>query len=631
MWILVAALVLLAVYPVGGTLVLSTGLFERLMRSEDLRIEIDKPAWTLWPGHIHVAGARVFVNGETQFILGAKNLLIHVNLFPLVKKRLRVTKITGDDVRYFMRVQVEDSKGIERRLAAYPPLEGLPGDPTLSKKKAQNKEEREGDFTVDTDGIDISIAELWFMEYHYVGPGKLTGGFLIGPNKMRVNTSVQELGPGELRFGKDQVVLEDFAGRIQAQIPELNPMEHADESFLELVTSDVELKGNTTTLEPVGAYATSVTVREGQGPFEARVVLDKGRLGETSKITFATDEVRVRGNGFDVVTDWDFVAKVGKAEDPKSAPHESDRSVLPRILSKSEATYISLVKPRREPFTIHVREHRHDVVLRTNQLGRMTDIDHARIRFPMIFTNDLADLAPLTDGGAIESQAGELRASLVLDVDEEHVATGGFNTRFRGLRFGAAGMLLRGQGDGTCRIHVDIDKKATALRDMSVDLSEVGMHVGDETVEGWWTKVRVPYLGAWGFPPERFEGRVSVVSKSAEPILKALAGKDEIPGIVPDLTSLNDLRIRGKFRKDRTETDVLLEPLENELFDVAGRYYSKGEHSWLAVVVGGKAVSLGIAKNASGTTWKPFAREGWLNEQLRSFPKQSEKIRSSQP
>ncbi len=628
-WVVVAA-VALAVYPVFGTLFLWTGLFEKLMASEDLRIEVDNPAWTLWPGHIHVAGARVLMNGTTQFKLSGKNLALHVNLFPLVKKRLRVTSIHAEDVRYWMRVQVKSPKGIEERLAAYPRLDDLPGNPTLIEQQAQKTEERESDFTVEIDGIDVRVAELWFMEYHYVGPGTLKGGFLVGPRRMRVGTSVQDLGPGELRFGADHVIARQFGGRIHATIPELNPEEHADESFLELVTANVELRGDVQTLSHVSAYTDGIRVLEGAGPFETRLFLDKGNLGESSRLSFSTKKVGVRGKGFGVATDWTFDAHVEKAA-PASAKQGPNASALPRIRSTSRVTYVSFSNERNDIFTIQLHDHEQDVVLRTTQLGRMTDIDHARIRFPEIVTTDLDDLAALTsESGKIRSGGGEARGALTLDVDAEHVARGRFNATFTGLQLEAAGMQFWGRGDASCLMRVDTRQKSATVNDVFVRLGDVGMRAGNETMEDWWTHISVPRLSIQGAPPRSLSGGVVIVAKSAEPILKGLAGKDEISDLIPKLTNLNDLRVRASLRRTNDAMDVLFEPVANELFDLAGRYYSKGEKSRLAIVVGGKAVSLGIARDDSGTTLKPFAREDWLNAELARFPTPA-KVDSSQP
>jgi hypothetical protein len=630
-WAIGVVLALL-VYPVLGTLFLWTGLFERSMRSDHLIVHIDQPSWTLWPGHIHVRGATVLVNGETQFKLQAKNLLLHVNLFGLFKKHLRVTHLSGDDVHFFLRVKVQDPRGIEQRLAAYPPLTDLPGQSDLVEKKATRSDQPSSEFTVEVQGLNARVSELWLMEYHYVGPATLRGGFLIGPLRMRVDASVQEFGPGELRFGEAQVIATSFSGRVAATIPELNPMEHADESLLELVTADVFLKGDVQTLAHVSAYMPTTRVEAGAGPIEARFLLSNGRIAAPTYATFSTKKVGVRRSGFAADTDLTFDARFGTA-DPKAAKGlPSDDQVLPRLSSKSASTYVSLGNNRGNTFKLQFQDHEHSVVLDSNQLGRMTDIDHARIRFPKIYTNDFHHLGALTETpSAFTSQAGVGQASLALDIDHHHVMTGPFQASFREVRLSAADMLIQGQGDASCRIQVDLDHKVSTLKAGSVDVSEIGLKVGDQHMEGWWARVEAPQLTAHGFPPARVEGRIALRAKSAEPLLKILAAKGKIPDFIPALTSLNDVRGAGTFRKTETVTDVVLEPLDNVLFDVAGRYYEKGRDSRYAFVVGGSVLSLGIADDGSGLSVMAFAREGWLNEKLLGLPKPVTQVHSSEP
>jgi len=630
-WAIAVVLVLL-VYPVLGTLFLWTGLFERAMRSDQLSVRIDHPSWTLWPGHIHVRGATVLVNGETQFKLEAKNLLLHVNLFGLFKKHVKVTHLSGDDIHLFLRVKVNDSRGIEQRLAAYPPLPDLPGDPELVEKKAVPRDQPSSEYTVDLDGLEAHVSELWLMEYHYVGPATIRGSFLIGPLRMRVNASVQGFGPGELRFGEKQVIATSFNGRVAATIPETNPMEHADESFLELVTADAFLKGDVQTLAHVSAYMQGTHVEAGAGPFEARIVLSNGRVSAPTYATFSTKKVSLRRSGFAADTDWTFEARFDKANPKEATGLASDDEVLPRLSSKSASTSVSLGRRPGNLFKLQLHDHEHVVVLDSNQLGRMTDIDHARIRFPKIYTNDFHDVGALTETPpSFASQAGEGRASLALDIDHHHVMTGPFQATFRGVRFTIADVLFQGQGDASCRIHVDLDHKVSNVKGGVLNLSEVGLVAGDQHMEGWWAKIEAPQVTAHGFAPALVEGRIALRTKSAEPLLKILAAKGKITRLIPDLISLNDVRGGGTFRKNETVTDVVLEPLENVLFNVAGRYYEKGHDSRYAFVVGGSILSLGIADDGSGLSVMPFAREGWLNEKLLGLPKPVTQMRTSEP
>lgn len=57
------------------------------------------------------------------------------------------------------------------------------------------------------------------------------------------------------------------------------------------------------------------------------------------------------------------------------------------------------------------------------------------------------------------------------------------------------------------------------------------------------------------------------------------------------------------------------------VWDAAGRVYSSPKQSLMALVVGGQAVSLGVANMGDGLTLRPFAKTDWLNSRLAEFPK----------
>src|ERR1041384_2753188 len=215
---LLLGLALLLAYPVLGTLALWTGFVEWVIRDDDVKVEISNPAYTIWPGRIHMKFVRIYVNGDTQFILEGHDLFTSISVHELFKRRLHVTRLASHHVRYQMRVQVKDTKGIEKRLAAYPPLDGLPGTNVIHEAAAAKTEKRDPDWTVHVEGLDVGVVELWFFEYRYLGEGHLRGGFTVGPNVMEVATAGQDSGPGELRFGKRQPIARGLRGQVTCSI-----------------------------------------------------------------------------------------------------------------------------------------------------------------------------------------------------------------------------------------------------------------------------------------------------------------------------------------------------------------------------------------------------------------------------
>lgn len=616
---LAALVVFLLAYPVLVTVALWTGFVEWLAKSEDLRVEIENPAYTIWPGRVHMKHVRILMNGTTQFILEGEDLLLNVRLFELIKHRIHVSELSGRDILYQMRVQVEDTKGIEKRVAAYPPLSDLPGAKVIREAAAEQTEETDSDWTVHVEGLDLAVKELWFFEYRYLGDGHLRGAFMVGPQVMEVKTAVQDLGPGEVRFGAKEVIATNLRGQITADIPRLNPDEHADASFMELVTARVNLRTNVESLANMGAYAQNLEVSDGKGPLAVDLYLDKGRLGSKSHLEYETESLRVKGDGFGVASDW-------KLKFDASGSKEQ----LPLVTSTSKSTYVSLARGMRS-FTVQIHGHEEKAELDTIQLSRSTDLKAASVRMPNIVSVDLRD-APvlLPEGAPVEVRGGELKASLALDMDEKYWAQGPFKASLEKLDVDAAGVRVSGDLKLATDVRANPKLKTNLVQNLSFTMREMGMRAGDESVDDWWLNLTSKRLAFHATEPPRFDGTLSVHARDLEPVLEALAEKDKISDIIPMLVSLRDFRAKALIRSAGPVTDISLGS-ESSVWDVSGRVYAQDDKSRMAVVVGGQAVSLGVASDDDGLELMPFAKEGWLNERLRKFPKPTVQIKGDAP
>lgn len=648
-WV-VALLAVLGAYPVLVTAALWSGLVERLLRSEDLKVEIDNPAWTIWPGRVHLDGVRVYMNGETQFILSAHELRATFQLLPLIQRRVFVSSLYAEDVRYHMRLQLDEEDATSSRAAAFPPLEGLPGVATKSEEKAEQTEERESDWTVQVENIDVSVRDLWFLEYHYIGDGRLRGGFRIGPGELIVHSSVQDLGPGDLHFGEKQLIAKNFRGQVRAEVSKVDPEEHADTGFFEFVKANVELEADVRTLSHLQAYLNGLKVRGGAGRFEARVVMANGGLSRDSTIAFSTDEISLVGSGFGIKSDWKLDFEVG-ADAPDSAPAPSGQGqqrapgkaaiqsakpaagpARPWLRSQSDVTYVSLARRDAPPFTIQVHGHEQVASLNSAKLGDETKLHSARLSFPKILSTDLDDLDTLVGKDPdLTTDAGTAVASLTLNLDDKGGLHGPLRARLEQARLSVNGIQLGADGRLNSNVSVHPASKSIWLGDLEIDLRDVSLRLGDERVEHWWMKLSSERLRATGIPPERLSADLSIVAKNAEPVLEGLAEKDKIPDIVPKLTNLGNLKVEAKVRKRGEVLDVMLDTLESRVVDFSGRVFLKGDERLIALLVGGKDVSLGIYKNGDETDYEVLAGSKWLNEKLGHFPRPVERVRGEKP
>ncbi|HKO48605.1 MAG TPA: hypothetical protein VJV79_12825 [Polyangiaceae bacterium] len=618
-WLLAIALGLLA-YPVLVTLALWSGFAEWMLKSEDLRVEIQNPAYTIWPGKVHMKNVRILANGATQFILEGQDLVLNLRLLELVKRRVHVTQLAAHDVRYQMRVQVKDTKNIERRVKAYPPLADLPGANVVREPTAKQTEKSEADWTVNVEGLDISVKELWFFEYRYLGKGHLRGGFLVGPNVMQVETAVQDLGPGELRFGANETIATGLQGQISADIPRLNPKEHADASFMELVTARVNLRAKIESMASVGSYfeAERLEISKGKGPLDVDLYLDRGKLGSKSHLYYQTDSINLKGIGYGVGTDWqlDFDA-AGTSEQ------------LPLVRSSSKSSYVSLAREMRA-FTIQIHNHHEEAQLDTIQLSKSTDLKRALLRMPQIVSVDLRDLpGVLADAPAFEMK-GELHASLNLDMDQEYWTEGKLHAATKNLHVAGVGVAA----DANIKLDSDLrfnpKLKINRLQNLVFRMRDMDLRAGDRGVSGWWMDVESARFTLWNETPLAFDGTLGIQTRDLDPVLKTLAEKDVISELIPLFTSLRAFRASARVRGAGAMTDITLAS-ESQIWDAAGRVFKNGDKTRMAIVVGGQAVSLGIASTGDGLELMPFAKTGWLNEHLREFPNPVLTMRSDKP
>ena len=378
---------------------------------------------------------------------------------------------------------------------------------------------------------------------------------------------------------------------------------------MQLVTARVNLRTHVESIKSLGAYfeAEGLEPSKGQGPLAVDLIMDRGKLGPKSHVFYQTDNIQLKGRGFGVGTDWqlDFDAAGSKEG-------------LPIVRSTSKLTYVSLSKGMRA-FTVQLQGHHEEAQLDTIQLSKATDLQHASVRMPKIVSTDLRDL-PVVFGDSFPLKtSGELHASLSLDMDHEYWARGPLNATIDQLHTDGSGVRAEGKVKLQTQLRFNPKRKVSLLESTVFTLRDVNVHAGSRDVTGWWMNLTSPRFTVWSEPPA-FDGTFSMWTRDLDPVLKTLAEKDVISDLIPLFTSLNNFRATARVRGAGAMTDVTIDS-ESQIWDAAGRFFKNGDKTQMAIVVGGQAVSLGIASKGDGLELMPFAKTAWLNDHLRDFPK----------
>lgn len=186
--------------------IIRSGLIQRAAseRPQETELQWDA-AFSPWPGRVDVRGFRLRLQDpDLEFCLTIEHAQLDVALPALLRRTFRASHVRAEGVRYRLLTKVDSPTGREARLAAFPLLEGLPR-PALREPKVgppPTAADRDSLWSVELDDVDATTSELWFVEFHYLGPGRVAGSFALAPLRtLWVRAATLNLQGGELSAG----------------------------------------------------------------------------------------------------------------------------------------------------------------------------------------------------------------------------------------------------------------------------------------------------------------------------------------------------------------------------------------------------------------------------------------------
>jgi hypothetical protein len=206
--LLIVVVALELVYLLVANVVLKTSLLKDFAaRGDDLRVDYAS-AYSVVPGRIEVEKLRVrFHDRNVEFQIGVERGTLDVSLHELAVKRFHALRVDGQAVSYRMRHKVSRVGKEGPRLAAYPPIPGFRDPPLYAKGEdgpAPPIPDQDYDlWEVSVEGVRAEVAEVWILEYRYVGSGLATGSFRVQPARTyEVPRATLALSGGKLTLGE---------------------------------------------------------------------------------------------------------------------------------------------------------------------------------------------------------------------------------------------------------------------------------------------------------------------------------------------------------------------------------------------------------------------------------------------
>jgi hypothetical protein len=306
----VTLVVLMALYVIAGNVLLKTRLLREAtnMTPEMLVLEYDS-AYTIIPGHANVKGLKLrFEDGNIRFALKMEEANVRIRLVDLLKQKFHATRVRGTGISWRMLHKVAKIEGNEARIAAFPPIEGFNTPMTLAPPPPGPPSTGEGNWTVHLEDVDVEVAEVWMLEYRYVGVGRASGSFEIKPMKsVWVGPAHLELKEGTLSAGEN-VLSQNFGMQAECTIAPFDVPTTPGLKVLSSITVSTQIAA---LLDDAGAFLELYNPgleATGTGTLTADVRLTKGLLTTGSVLNAHLAEMRLRsdGAGFNGTVNMDF-------------------------------------------------------------------------------------------------------------------------------------------------------------------------------------------------------------------------------------------------------------------------------------------------------------------------------------
>ena len=215
---------------------------------------------------------------------------------------------------------MERGEGSERRLAAFPVIEGFAHPPLRPDPMPPlpSAEELEGLWTVQLDGLDATLTDLWALEFRYRGAvhvtGSVGGAGALAPwpiRRLQLGPLQADIAGGEVRAA-EYLVSRELTAHVELTTPSIDLPSTAGLSALAGLDATLRLDVALADLGLVELYVDGVTAK-GTGQLTAALALADGKLlpGAEADLSLAGLDAEFRQLHFT----GDAQAKLGVPDD----------------------------------------------------------------------------------------------------------------------------------------------------------------------------------------------------------------------------------------------------------------------------------------------------------------------------
>lgn len=607
---LLVVLALEVVYLVAANAVLAFGGVKKLVESsDDLHVEY-RTAWSLWPGHVEVRDFSLRAEDHNvEFLVGVRTASLDIAISDLFRRRFHATSVETTGTVYRMRHHVESVGSKAARLAAYPSIEGFPDPPLYREPDQPGPSDEDYDlWEIQLEDVVAEIAEIWILEYRYLGEGTATGRFHLRPARWF------EVGPASLSLRAGRLTVDDrpaserMTGRIDCYAERTDVQKLTGLAVLGRLSAGVHLLLEGTDLAFANVYTRPALGAHLSGHGSGRIDLEmkNAMLVPGGTLEFAARPFDVRKGKVHFGGPLDFALRVG--------PRGAEGGLVAEVHSKE---LIGAIRDKETPSPsvrgllarafVEPRDIRGDFAM------KRAELDVGRLRAP-----SLAWFNALFEGGA-PRLAGSATLAGHLAHEKGRGLDADVEADFESLRVEVADTWFRaGGGD------VDLALRSAPEGGERLDVKELAVRVQDLTVkkgDGHTAPVTATVLGEGvqvrDLSPFSASGVLRAHGGPASALLPLFIEPALLRTVAGVALGRGDVDARVAFRTSPSAQRLELLSVRSGNLHARGLLQRKPpEDPEGAILVSAGALNVGVKLKDAKTDVKPFASDEWLPAEL---------------
>jgi hypothetical protein len=590
-------------YLVAANILLRTRLLRDVVSRGD-SVELDyASAYSVWPGLVHVRGLALEVQDyENQLSVAADSSVVKIRLHDLLFRRFHASSVALSGLAFRFRQKVEPRDGMRPHVAAFPPIAGFPDPPVLMGEEPPPVPDAEYDlWQIALDEIDAELRELWILEYRYLGPGSVHGGFRLLPGRQfAVYPASVHLKRGTLSIG-DEVAAGRVELDVEGHIEATDVRQVQGAALAEKMTGRLRVNSEEVALGVLDVRGDNVRKWrvDGRGRLDVNASMTKGRLDEGSSAELDVPKFVLR-------------APFGKLAGAASSTLRTSQdgqvewvTTSPRLSLANSSPYPGpVIGAPRLVLTLHSETLRHAPTLRG------VDLDVPSLVVPSLGWAERwvkRSGVPIRVGGRIEGRAHFASkvgrgpaASVRLRLADAELST----ERVRAALGGRVNVELE---------PVDGDRPSSRGR-IDIELDGVEVERIRERSKPFRAALRLPDLRLALEPEPVLSSGVEAFATPADSLLSLALGSPMLEDLAADLFSLKQLEAQARVNLSPRSLRVELARAESGTLTGQGFWQrpAAGDARG-AFLISSKVANVGISLNGSDTTTAWFVPDDWLS------------------